>query len=702
MRSYSYDALGRVTSETNPENGTTSYTFDSDSTCGSSPGNLVKKVDAMGNVTCFAYDKLHRKASVTYPSGPYASITRPKYIVYDMTSFSCSDPTGWNIKGHLAEAYTGSSGSKTTDLAYCYSPRGETADVYEATPHSGGYYHVPVTYWANGLMQNFGPFLSQRQVNIMPDGEGRTYSVTNAGSNVPSINYNAASQPTRLMTSRGGGTCYPITYTYDPNTLRMTQYSAALNGGTVSGTMTWNPNGSLQSLAISDPFHSTDTQTCSYGADDLSRLAGVNCGSPWSQSFSYDPFGNITKSGSISWMPGYNQSTNRYTLGGTSYDAEGNVTNDSFLSLYLGCRWKEPDHYLPQRSGLAVHARCPWESGGTRYANGRQQLLRLLLPDVGRDSLVGHWAKPVLLGVSPAGRLEGEPGGRLDGSAVGGLAGHDPRVLQYTGGGYTFSGAHAPFGESYGWNSGYPFGFAGHGGAGWGEGDDGSMSNTTYWAPERDLRSSQGRWLSPDPAGMAAADPSDPQSWNRYAYVMNNPLGLTDPSGLEPPGTHRCWSNDGFKVQWWTTVSCNESPHNSAAGNLAFLGGWADAFQMEDVVYVPYGAYFQDGGCRGCRTGVILFIGGGSEGATDDSSAATDPFTFLKKLNTCVNNNAKNYSIGGALNLAFNKRIQAVAWGAIPSQTCTYCSRGKMAYSPRCGVPPRRVCNGLKQRVPLS
>jgi RHS repeat-associated protein len=41
----------------------------------------------------------------------------------------------------------------------------------------------------------------------------------------------------------------------------------------------------------------------------------------------------------------------------------------------------------------------------------------------------------------------------------------------------------------------------------------------------------QGRWLSPDPAGLAAVDPSSPQSWNRYAYVNNNPLALVDPFG---------------------------------------------------------------------------------------------------------------------------------------------------------------------------
>src|SRR5579875_2876382 len=41
------------------------------------------------------------------------------------------------------------------------------------------------------------------------------------------------------------------------------------------------------------------------------------------------------------------------------------------------------------------------------------------------------------------------------------------------------------------------------------------------------------RFLSPDPGNMGA-DPTDPQTWNAYAYVRNNPLALVDPSGMDP------------------------------------------------------------------------------------------------------------------------------------------------------------------------
>ena len=52
-----------------------------------------------------------------------------------------------------------------------------------------------------------------------------------------------------------------------------------------------------------------------------------------------------------------------------------------------------------------------------------------------------------------------------------------------------------------------------------------------YAATWRLYHYDQGRWISPDPAGLSAVDPSNPQTWNGYAYVAGNPLGNVDPSG---------------------------------------------------------------------------------------------------------------------------------------------------------------------------
>jgi RHS repeat-associated protein len=53
------------------------------------------------------------------------------------------------------------------------------------------------------------------------------------------------------------------------------------------------------------------------------------------------------------------------------------------------------------------------------------------------------------------------------------------------------------------------------------------------FAQARYYSTSLGRFYSVDAAG-ASAHKSDPQSLNRYGYVRNNPLNLTDPSGLVP------------------------------------------------------------------------------------------------------------------------------------------------------------------------
>ena len=544
-RTYVYDRMTRPTQEQNPESGTWNYTYDIDSTCTSFPGELVKRVDALGNVTCYGYDSWHRNTTITYPSGPYASSTPSKTFIYDSTTFSC--PAGQaNVKSRLAEAFTGPSSAKITDLAFCYSPRGESSEVFEKTPNSAGTYSVPMTYWENGLLKTFGPFLTEDQVGYIPDGEGRVYSLHDFRYNntmeLQSTTYNPAGQATTLMTSCAGATCYPLNYTYDPNTLRMTQYSGAFSNGTLSGTLTWNPNGSLQKFVVADPVNPGDAQTCTYGSDDLGRIASANCGSVWSQTFTYDPFGNITKSGSISWIPGYNTATNRYALGGTSYDANGNVLNDTFNSYTWDAEGKTlSTHYSNGQTWAFTYdalGHMVELSINGAYDYSYLKIGKIRLSATGQTPAYSEFPLP-------AGNKYSQLGGAT-GLQLSDWLGTIRGFYSYTGGTLGATGSHAPFGEAYGYQGGYPQGFAGQGGTGWGQGDDGSMTNTTYWFPERQYRANQGRWLSPDPAGLDAVNPADPQTWNRYAYVRNSPLNLIDPKGLCDDWDPSCGWDDGW------------------------------------------------------------------------------------------------------------------------------------------------------------
>jgi len=81
--------------------------------------------------------------------------------------------------------------------------------------------------------------------------------------------------------------------------------------------------------------------------------------------------------------------------------------------------------------------------------------------------------------------------------------------------------AYGPFGEVYAQYGSADPSFTGK---------DQNTSSNLYDFPAREY-GIQGRWPSPDPAGLAAANPADPQSWNRYSYVRNSPLNATDPTG---------------------------------------------------------------------------------------------------------------------------------------------------------------------------
>jgi RHS repeat-associated protein len=523
-RSYTFDLRSRLTSETNPESGTTSYIYDTmgASSCNSaytSNGDLIRKADANGTNACYYYDSLHRLTDAA-TAGPTANGCK-RFRYDNTTGVLGSRPSGVslaNALSRLAEAETDTcawpitQSSIITDEWFSYTARGEVSDLYESTPHSGGYSHSAATYWANGAANQLtAPGGYAAQYNL--DGEGRVYSTAPSVNALSSTLYNAASQPTQITYASSDSD----TFTYDPYTNRMTQYKFNVNGQSVIGNLTWNPIGTLASLAITDPFNSANTQTCNYSHDDLTRIASANCGSAANQTFSYDAFGNINKSGSpYSFQPTYNSSTNRMTsISGSTptYDASGNVLND-FLHSYTWNAYGHPSTI----DGVSV----TYDALGRAVEQNRS----------------GVYSE---IGYAPTGdKIEIMNGQSFTKAFVplpgGAVAVYTPSLEYYrhpdhlgssrfasTLGRTMYSDvAYAPFGEPYAQTGSTDLSFTGQ---------TQDTASNLYDFPAREY-GIQGRWPSPDPAGLAATDLTDPQSWNRYAYVLNNPLTYVDPLGL--------------------------------------------------------------------------------------------------------------------------------------------------------------------------
>ncbi|HEV3419520.1 MAG TPA: RHS repeat-associated core domain-containing protein [Candidatus Acidoferrum sp.] len=517
-RSFAYDLRGRMISESEAESGTTTYTYDTDSSCGTSNGDLVKRVDAVGNVTCYAYDSLHRMTSVTYPSGSYSSKTPNKYFVYD--SATVNSVAMANGKTRMVEAYTATTqnGTKITDVGLSYTVRGEPSDVYEKTPNSGGYYHVAEQYWAHGAAKQLSGLSSLPTFTYSLDGEGRVKQVSaSSGQNpVTSIVFNNASLPTSVTFGSGD----TDSFSYDSNTDRMTQYQFTINGQSLTGVLTWNANSTLQNLNITDAFNSTDTQSCAYLYDDLVRIQSANCGSIWSQTFSYDPFGNISKSGTASFAAVYSASTNRITSVGSftpTYDANGNTLTDPAHTYSWDSAGKpvtidtvnmtyDALGRMVEQNRSGVFTQFVYGPHGGKFAiMNAQTLQKAIVPLVGGAQAVYNANGLLYYGHS---------------DHLGSI-----RLGSTSARGVSFDLAYAPFGETY---APYPTS---------GSTDPaftGQRQDTVtglFDFPDREY-SNEGRWSSPDPSGIAAFHLTDPQSLNRYVYARNTPTSLVDPTGL--------------------------------------------------------------------------------------------------------------------------------------------------------------------------
>jgi len=341
----------------------------------------------------------------------------------------------------------------------------------------------------------------------------RLNGMTLAGNTVvANVSYNVANQ---LLTMYYG---YNETRAY--NTLgQLTGLNVQGPYGTVE-SLTYNHPVGANNGKISSMYNAVSAETVTYTYDSLNRLATA-AGSGWSQTYGYDPFGNLT-----SKTPGLsitvNQANNQIQgVYGVSYDANGN-----------------------QNDGAYDAENRPINDGTQQYAYDAQNRRIWSWPDMGGRDTLGNATGYTVNMYSVSGQKLGayvfqpttwEHGGFYTPVIQVTLSSSDAyfgswrlAVMDNLG-----SAAPAPGGLSATF---YPWGeFRGS------TSPQNTWSFATYWqdsstgldyANNRYYSSAYGRFMTDDPSSNNW-DPANPQSWNTYAYVNGDPINSNDPSGLD-------------------------------------------------------------------------------------------------------------------------------------------------------------------------
>jgi len=153
--------------------------------------------------------------------------------------------------------------------------------------------------------------------------------------------------------------------------------------------------------------------------------------------------------------------------------------------------------------------------------------------------------------------------------------------------------------------------------------------------------SSLGRFMTPDPL-LNSGHPSNPQSWNRYAYVFNNPLRNTDPSGLYTCSgtTQQC---SGFASALNALKSARDSYKKGSDGYNALnsaLNAYGKA-GVDNGVHVGFGAT-GDGSPAATTVGLNVDANGNKVTTADNPTGQNINVTFDPSKNGSTNIEAVN------------------------------------------------------------
>jgi RHS repeat-associated protein len=594
-RTYNYDMLARLTSATTPEAGTVSYSYAaSGSPCSGDPSAPCSRTDARGITTTYAYDALDRLTSKTYSDG-----TPTAQYYYDLASVWGENTT--NAKGRLVLAQTVNGSTLITgDVFETYDPTGRVQLHRQCTPYNCGTsdWRTTYNYDLAGDVTSWlhpGGFTITQGINSAGQIAQVTSSVSdqNDPASLATVTYTPFGAVSTLLNGcadGSGSSCTDIQESYFYNTrLQMAVaelgtssshaadscrvYSYYVGGvpSTCSESSSAWPTGSNNNGNVAGYYYTDDvnalSHTATYQYDSLNRLgsAAASGSVAYSQTLSYDNYGNMSCSANPAetncLQTTYNTTLNNNQISNYTYDAAGNVTNDGTYSYQWDAEGRLTAVTL---SGIVV-------SMNTYNALGQR------VEDVTQSSTTEE-----AYGVDGAllARYTGDSNSRSFVPFKGRL------LAEYYCGGVILDhpdeiGSATTATDCTGKNVQerlyYPFGEFWNGAGSLGMHQE--FAQLPDYDPETDQYNTanrhytpMGRWLSPDPLG---GDITNPQSLNRYAYVLNNPTTLVDPLGLiaalcnDPSyaaGDASCGTPPWFPGTGATV---------SGAGGGNWAGGWA-------------------------------------------------------------------------------------------------------------------------------
>jgi len=307
-------------------------------------------------------------------------------------------------------------------------------------------------------------------------------------------------------------------------------------GNSINISRTYNPrgwitaktDGSVYNFSISSYANNGNVVAASdnningnwtYTYDEFNRLATAASNVGKGCSWAYDRFGNRLQqspygTGNSCPAPQYNSDGNNHMTGsGYNYDAAGNLTMDPFHSY----TYDAENRLVSIDNGSAIS--YVYDAFDRRVRAGASDYIFDLNGHATYEVSSGIWSRGEVWAANW--HLATYSGGTTNFEHTDWL--NTVRARSGVTGSSSATCTSLPFGDSPNCTTFWsPIGFTGLE-------NDYTILNHAYYRQYSNL---MGRWMTPDPAGMAAVDPGNPQSWNRYAYVNNNPTNATDPLGL--------------------------------------------------------------------------------------------------------------------------------------------------------------------------